>query len=353
MFYFKLSIRQIFNIYFIGYLLISFLFYIFIDSLITEDFINLDGNDLKNAILVKFFLIFIWFATSSLLLGNYLAIRISFELERIGDYFENIQNKVYKKRLILQYSTEFISLQNRISAVIERLQKLNKKMQKLNAKLKFANNNQEKLLSAISHELKNPLSSIIGYSQILFDEVQNNFHRKYIEKIIANSRRVDELLNRLRLALQIERKSFELYKKSFNLKQAINDVVSMIGGSFPARKININLEDFIIIGDEILLKQVCMNLIENALKYSQDDIFVELKNGIFKVIDRGIGIEQNEIELVVEKFYRSDKNRHMQSMGLGLTIVNWIAQLHDLKLNIESKINVGSVFLIDFNNIKN
>ncbi len=93
--------------------------------MIIEDFIKLDGEDLKNAIFVKMFLLFAWTSFSSFLLGKFLASKISTQIERLGDYFENIQNKIFDKKLVLHKSTEFIRLKSRILVVIEKLEKLN------------------------------------------------------------------------------------------------------------------------------------------------------------------------------------------------------------------------------------
>ncbi len=356
----KFSIDKIFTLYVIIYIILGFLFYSFLDSLLITHFNEFykyqDLNELKNNIYLEFFLLFSWFSITSLFLGKFLATKISFELERIGDFFENIQNKVFKKRLILEYSVEFIKLQTRISLVIDKLKRLNKKKQKLNAKLKLLNSGQDKLLGAISHELKNPLSSIIGYSQILLeelDEIENYSEIKYVEKILANSKRIDELINRLRLALQMERENFQLQNKLFYLDKSVLEVVNMIGGNFPSREIKIDIEQTQIYGDETLLKQLIVNLIENAIKYSEKDILIILKKDILKVIDFGIGIAQDEISKVTQKFYRSNRNTHSQSMGLGLTIVNWILKLHGLELEIKSEFGKGSTFQINFNKLRN
>jgi len=96
--------------------------------------------------------------------------------------------------------------------------------------------------------------------------------------------------------------------------------------------------------DRTLIDIVLKNLIENALKYSKDTIYVSIKKGRVSVRDEGAGISSSDITKVTKKFYRSGTHNWDNSMGLGLSIVKNILSLHGSKLEIESKIDVGSTF---------
>ena len=91
---------------------------------------------------------------------------------------------------------------------------------------------------------------------------------------------------------------------------------------------------------EIVLK----NLIENALKYSKEEVLVRIENGVVSVTDRGVGISSKELDKVTKKFYRSGTHNWDNSMGLGLSIVKTILSLHQSRLEIESQIGEGATF---------
>lgn len=99
-----------------------------------------------------------------------------------------------------------------------------------------------------------------------------------------------------------------------------------------------------VVADKTTIEMVVINLVDNAMKYSEDDVIVSISNNRLSVIDQGIGIADKEIEKISSKFYRVEKNTWDNSLGLGLAIVNYILTLHKTTLNIESTLNVGSTF---------
>ena len=96
--------------------------------------------------------------------------------------------------------------------------------------------------------------------------------------------------------------------------------------------------------DKDMLDNVLTNLVDNALKYSDDDVIISLSEAKLMVIDKGMGISEADIDKVASKFYRVHKNTWDNSMGLGLAIVSYILKLHDSSLIIESKVGEGSLF---------
>jgi two-component system phosphate regulon sensor histidine kinase PhoR len=200
------------------------------------------------------------------------------------------------------------------------------------------------------------MSSIIGYSQILKEELGNQgieeTYLKFIDKIISNGKRSDELLNRLRLAVQLENNKFELKYSVFNLSNVIDVVIKNQKKEWQNRNIETKYNEYEIYADKVLIELVTTNLIENALKYSDGDIIVYLENNHIRVQDFGIGIGGNDLSNVTKRFYRVDNNTHQQSMGLGLAIVSYILKLHNLTLQIESEIGKGSVFAVDLTPVK-
>jgi two-component system phosphate regulon sensor histidine kinase PhoR len=332
--------------------------YILLDYAITVDFENIKDNPdyLKSEIENKIF-IFLTLILIIFFLFAYIFVKnIKIELQKIDKYLYKISKKRYGQFIDLTLSDEFRLIGEKLEYAIEKLHKLNKKKRKYNAKLKLANYQQEKLLGAISHELKNPMSSIIGYSQLLREELKENgvdeVYLKFIDKIINNGKRSDELLNRLRIAVQLENNKFELKYSVFDLAEVIDIVVLNQKRDWQNRSIEKKYNEYNIYADRVLIELIMVNLIENALKYSDGDIVISLDENHIRVRDFGVGIEENNLSNVTKRFYRVDLNTHQQSMGLGLAIVSYILKLHSLSLEIESEVGKGSTFSIDLTPIK-
>ncbi len=113
---------------------------------------------------------------------------------------------------------------------------------------------------------------------------------------------------------------------------------------YPQREIIIDGASHVMEADRTLLEIVLKNLMENALKYSKEEIRVDVNEGNISVWDKGLGISSSELSKVTKKFYRSGTHTWDNSMGLGLSIVKSILALHGSKLEIESQENEGSVF---------
>lgn len=100
--------------------------------------------------------------------------------------------------------------------------------------------------------------------------------------------------------------------------------------------------------DEALIRQVIVNLVENAIKYSLDDISIELSKNSLLVRDRGVGIEQKELKLITKKYFKTSDNNKTNSFGLGLYIVKQILKLHDFEMIANSTSGKGSSFGFKF-----
>ncbi len=118
------------------------------------------------------------------------------------------------------------------------------------------------------------------------------------------------------------------------------------------RQINFSGESYPVNADRTMMETVIINLIDNAMKYSQEDVTVSIIDNKFMVLDKGMGIAKKEIDKITSKFYRVQKNTWDNSMGLGLAIVSYVLKLHNLELIIESKENEGSIFGFNLKSIK-
>jgi len=232
---------------------------------------------------------------------------------------------------------------------IERLKEEIKKLKKENKKLKIQNQFKDDLISAISHEFKNPITIINGYIEtILKSNIPPTLQKKFLEKIEKNTLRLNELINRLYLVSKLEKNRFSLQKSKFRLDLLIKDLIK----SFDEERFILNLKEVEIYADKELIQIVISNLISNAIKYSKDKITINLNENRFEIIDKGIGIDKDKIELITQKFFRIAKNDWDNSLGLGLYIVKKILKLHNTKLLIESEKKKGSKFYFEITSLK-
>ena len=231
---------------------------------------------------------------------------------------------------------------------IEKLKKEIKQLKKENKRLKLQNSFKDDMISAISHEFKNPISIINGYIEtILSSDIPIQMQQKFLNKIYKNTSRLAELIDRLYLITKIENKKLKIKKETFRLDLAIKEIIE----SFDEKRIKLNLIPLKIKADKNLIQIVIYNLVSNALKYSKKPIEIILNEDYFIVIDKGIGIEKQYINSIKEKFFRIAKNDWDNSLGLGLYIVEKILKMHNTYLEIESEIKKGSKFYFKITSI--
>ncbi|AZV46002.1 two-component sensor histidine kinase [Nautilia sp. PV-1] len=232
---------------------------------------------------------------------------------------------------------------------IEKLKEENRKLKKENKKLHILNSSKDELISAVSHEFKNPISIINGYIEtILTNELPDEMNRKFLNKIQRNSLRLSELIDRLYLITRLENEKVKIKFTKFDLCAATKNIIE----SFNTDRIELNCQKTPVYGDKTLIETVIYNLLSNAIKYSDDKITLNITDTYLEVIDKGKGIDEKEIELIKQKFYRIAKNDWDNSLGLGLAIVEKILKIHKTKLQIESQKGKGSRFYFDITSLK-
>lgn len=273
--------------------------------------------------------------------------RMQKELKVINKYLSQL-NKVdeinYKARFFTQ---EFEDINHNLMKVLKASKKREDIKQRYNAKLKLKNRQRADMISAIAHEFRNPIASIMGYSQTLVDDksVPIALQEKFLDKIYNNGNKIESLLGRLVLWNKFESGEATLHPSRFNMYQLAEEIKSALREKYPNREIIIEGDsDYTVKADRTLLEVVLKNLMENALKYSKEEIKVFIGESGISVADKGIGISSSDIDKVTKKFYRSGTHSWDNSMGLGLSIVKSILSLHESKLDIVSQENKGSTF---------
>jgi len=240
-------------------------------------------------------------------------------------------------------------------------------MQKQLEQVRDENLRSEKIRSEfvanVSHELKTPLTSILGFIETLQDGAAEDpeIRTKFLDIVAIETSRLKRLIEDLLVLSDIENKRDVNVPGIINIRKSVSEIISSIAPIAEARNIKILLdidESLVIMGSEDRFKQMMLNLIENAIKYSKEngavtiftEVFPEEQKIILTVKDEGIGISSEHIERLFERFYRVDKSRSTKvgGTGLGLSIVKHIANLFEAELKVESDINKGSSFKVIF-----
>ena len=270
------------------------------------------------------------------------------EVSKIINFLKNLTKKSKNEYISSNFSEEFRNITKLLSKIAHLLIKQDNIKSAYTSKLELANTQKDEIISAISHEFKNPIAVINGYSQTLLDDnLPPTLRKKFLKKIHKNGEKLTNLIDTLRLAIKLDENKQKLNFKKVEVYSLTKEIIEDIKDSYN-REIKLFGDKIEIKADEVLLGVAIRNLIENAIKYSEDEILVMVTNNSISVIDKGIGISSENIEKITQKFYRVSNNTWNNSLGLGLSIVNNIVKLHDFTLEIKSEINKGSEFIIKF-----
>ena len=222
--------------------------------------------------------------------------------------------------------------------------------------LKKSAEDKQQFIDDLAHEMKTPITSVIGYSEYLKNTNSSKENQIIaLEHLSDSMHRLQNLSSQL-LKLTLLREE-EVEFKRIEAAHLLDELSATMKPSLDTRNIKLLTEATLeyIVGDEALLLSLLTNLVENAARASKsgDCVTVRVYKGgsaVIEVEDCGIGIEQEEIEKITAPFYRIDKSRSRQfgGVGLGMSIVSRIAALHNARLEIKSEKGKGTVVRIIF-----
>ena len=213
---------------------------------------------------------------------------------------------------------------------------------------------QKELLANISHDLKTPLTLISGYAEMMKDIPEENTPEN-LQLIVDEVNRLNELVNDLVPLAKLQAGTEEFNIKEVNLTKLLSEIIDRQQKLLESQEFTINFDftDYIIIdADQHKLEQVIYNFITNAVNYSGDSKLIEVKQEIIgdevkiSVKDHGIGIKEEDLKVIWNRYYRVDKGhkRSVKGSGLGLAIAKEILQYHKFKYGAESVVNEYSIF---------
>ncbi len=229
-----------------------------------------------------------------------------------------------------------------------------------------ANQAKNQFLANVSHELRIPLQSVLGYAHLLADTPLDQEQTEYVSTLINASENLSAILNDLLDISSMEAGKLQLEEIPFDLRETLNDLVHMLGER--AREKGLALEmrvdeslPWAVTGDPVRIRQVLVNLLANAIKFTDSGhvlVSVEVlgrKNGKVRlrlaVEDTGEGINPDELPLVYEPYVQLGQRftRQLPGAGLGLTICRQLIDRMGGALDVESRLGEGSTFWIELN----
>jgi PAS domain S-box-containing protein len=234
-------------------------------------------------------------------------------------------------------------------------------IQKENLELQEVAHIKTQMMSVLSHELRTPLNSILGFSQLLLQRYYNLFPvelRDMIERITKSGKHLLALIENMLDFSKLEKDKLELNPEEFNLLELVTASTEELRCLAEQKNLSLvlhaNIENPTVINDSLRLRQILVNLISNAIKFTDTGgVFVEVQQRnqhqvVLMVKDTGIGIPQSELAHIFQEFWQVDKSttRKYGGIGLGLAIADKLVRLMNGRITVESTINEGSTFRV-------
>ncbi len=226
-------------------------------------------------------------------------------------------------------------------------------------KLKNLEEIRKDLISKVSHEISTPLTGIVGYIEAIEDKmIPETEIPKAIKTIKEEVERLSKMVDDLRNYSFIESTKFKLNLKRLNLKEEIEYALEIIKNKYKEKNLNVNqnLNDIFIDGDEKRIREIFINIIDNAFKFTDKNkniyinLFKDKRFAIFSVKDEGIGIDKDDLNKIFTKFFRGKNAEELNfyGTGLGLLITKELVEAHKGKIEIKSEKGKGTEVLIYF-----
>lgn len=295
----------------------------------------------QNAYYIKWFLVIIFAYVISVIIFTKI---LTSPIEKLNQISKRIATGNYKERTNIKNSDEIGELSQSFDIMADSIET---HIQMLEEDIK----KRELFIADFSHELKTPMTSMMGYSKLLMsDDCDKKLQQKYANYIYWECKRLEILSRKLLKLMEIDELPIEMVSVSTEwLKEKTDLMMQPLLENDDIKWIN-EWEPCFIKGDGQLLLDLLKNLIENGIKASDKELYISIQGKKIgyvyevSVTDHGCGIEESELDKILNPFYMTDKSRSkiQGSSGLGLSICNKIAGIHNSKLVIISHINKGT-----------
>lgn len=336
------SIRMKFTLIFIGILCFACTVSLGITAFIRVSFMSGEHktNDIRDLILLGLAALICAIIGSVLMF--FATKLISKPIEKISELTKEIAKGNFKVKMDYKSEDEIGVLVNNLNLMVKEL------------------NNMEYLrkdfMSSVSHEFKTPISSIQGFVEIIKDKnLSPEKFEEYTDIIIEETKRLSNLSSNILKLSRLDNQVIQTRKVKFSLDEQIRKTLLILEEQWSKKnlELEINLEKIDYEGDEELIQQIWVNLIGNAIKFSNDysSLKVTLRKKLnyitAEIEDEGIGISEESKSRIFERFYQGDSSRADDGNGLGLAIVNKIIEISGGKIYFESEVGKGTRFTIE------
>jgi PAS domain S-box-containing protein len=238
----------------------------------------------------------------------------------------------------------------------------NEQLEARNLEVEQANRLKNEFLASMSHELRTPLHTIIGFSELLTEQLEgplNEKQQRFLGHILQDARHLLELINEILDISKIESGRLELKREAFDFNQCFEEVLGAIRHQAANKSValeNKNNFHHALYADRVRVKEILYNLVNNAVKFTRagGSVWVEsAQEGDFlhvSVCDTGIGIPESEQSSIFDKFYQvgNSMGGTREGTGLGLPITKHLIELHGGTISVESQLGRGSRFKLTF-----
>ncbi|WP_339149245.1 MULTISPECIES: ATP-binding protein [unclassified Sutcliffiella] len=274
--------------------------------------------------------------------GTKMTNRIVRPIKQMEKVAKDIAQGDFSKRLSLKGEDEIASLGRSINTMSSNLEEIDR--------------NRREFLGNVSHELRTPISYLKGYGEALGEGIITT--EKYVETVTKETDRMDRLVHDLLDLAQLEGDSYPMNKEPIILAELIKEVLGRFRLKLDDKKLLTEVqlnEEVVVNGDHRRLDQVMENLLSNALKFTPEKRTIRISvvdgntMGVLIIEDEGIGIPEEDVPYIFERFYRVEKARTRKSggTGLGLSIVQQIINKHDGKIIVDSELGKGTVVTVE------
>jgi len=252
------------------------------------------------------------------------------------------------------YDNDNLNVRNYVETI-----EISEAFNKMRSRMKVLDDSRQEFVSNVSHELKTPLTSmkVLADSLLAQQDVPVELYQEFMTDIAEEIDRENAIINDLLSLVKMDRTSADLNVKAENINELVERILKRLRPIAAQRNIELVFESFRPIMaevDEVKLSLAISNFVENAIKYNRENGWVQVslnadhKYFYIKVADSGIGIPQEDLDHIFERFYRVDKShsRAISGTGLGLAIARNAVIVHRGAVKVHSEEGVGTVFTI-------
>ncbi|MDA3937798.1 MAG: response regulator [Spirochaetia bacterium] len=308
---------------------------------------------LRSKIIIPFVTIVLFITSITIIFFSYNKIYIQtilIILVTVGFVYLWIVNK--------QSQTDLVEAKKNLLLKVKELEISQKEVIESKSKAENASKMKNDFLANISHELRTPLNGILGMTGLVMDTDLDNDQKEFLQMIAESGDHLFRIISDLLDFSQIETGNLTIKPVLFSLSNLIKNTISVLKPTADKKEIellyNIKPEIINFYGDRVRIGQIIINLVTNAIKYSDKgtiSLSVELEENLeISIIDTGIGIPDEEIQTIFDSFVQIENTyvKTHEGVGRGLAIVKQLVELLNGSIEIESKVGVGSTFKISF-----